>query len=131
MIKTFFRVLRELKEEESLRQKMKKDGREFRKVNLQINPCCNIEANYDNKNIMRLPLFYMIHSFLKDYNYDPESKQDKPIIISIKCSPDIEFDFPLYVSRKENLGFGVPLTTKEMIALGYIIPKLKGGKDGV
>lgn len=118
------RVIKQVLSEYKLEQMLKKDGYQVRETKLQINPCCNIEATYEKKSVMKLPLFYLLESFMKDYNYEPELKQEEPLTIRITVSPDIYFDFPLYVKKGidgKNL-FGTPYTSGELLKLGYMLP---------
>ena len=127
MFKIIMKVIKEVIAEVKLQEMLKKDGYEVRQTKVQLNPCSNIEAFYQGKSILKLPFFYMIESFMKDYNYEPELKQDEPLLIRITVSPDIYFDFPLYVKKGiegKNL-FGTPYTTEELIKLGYLIPSKK------
>jgi hypothetical protein len=121
MIKFIVRFFSEAWQEYKLSKMLKEDGYEPRVVKLQLNPCCNIEATYKNNVVMKLPLFYMIESFMKDYGYNPESMQDDKLMMKITCSADLDFSFPLYV-KKDGVLFNTPMTTRELHLRGYIIP---------
>lgn len=123
-MKILLRVIKEVWAEYKLEAMLKKDGYQVRQTKLQINPCSNIEATYQGKSLMKLPLFYLLESFMKDYNYEPEKKQSEPLFIRITVSEDIYFDFPLYVKKGiegKNL-FGTWYTSEELIKLGYMLP---------
>jgi hypothetical protein len=105
-----------------LKKKIAKDGYELRDVKQQINPLCEIEATYQGKEIFKQPFFFIMNTYLKDYGFDPETKNDGSLQVTFRWAKGMEFTFPLYVKKREDQTFGTILTMAEAVKLGYFIP---------
>lgn len=102
-------------------KKLKSKGYDVFIAKQQLNPYCNISAQYQGREFFNQPFSLILNTYLKDYGFDPETKKDGTLKISIVFGGEEYFLFPLYV-KKDGSNFGLPLTVTEAVKAGYIIP---------
>lgn len=64
-----------------------------------INPLWEIEVVHNGKSLIKMPFCFLIHTHLKDYGFDPDSKMSNTPIIVFRTSGKGEARIPLFVKK--------------------------------
>lgn len=63
-----------------------------------INPIWEVEiVDYDGKQITKMPFCFMVHTYLKDYGFSPDSQVTKSPEIILRIGKGAEAKLPLFV----------------------------------
>jgi hypothetical protein len=103
-------------------KKMKSKGYDCFMPKQQLNPLCEIKAEYQGKEIFKQPFMLVMCTYLKDYGFDPDSKSDGSLIVTFNWGGGMDMNFPLWVKKGEGSDFGKVITMDEAIKLGYFVP---------
>ncbi len=69
-----------------------------------FNPLWSVNFSHKGKDLGTLPLFFVLMTYLKDYGFEPETKLDPPICVTIDIGGPI-VKFPLTTTKKIELGY--------------------------
>lgn len=101
-----------------------------------LNPLCEVEVlglkhKDGTPNVFKQPFIFMVHTYLKDYGWDPESQIDKktPVVV-FRMAAGSELHFPLYIKDRPEGGFAQRFTPDEIIKKGYLLPQARQPEGG-
>lgn len=83
-----------------------------------LNPLWRIKAFHNGQELISLPLVFMVHTYLKDYGFEPDKKTNPSLIVVIDTGSG-EIKMPMFI--KNNAGLNGNFTAEVAREKGLIL----------
>lgn len=71
-------------------------------ANAYLNPLWQVSIEYKGKTLTAKPLSHFLHTYLKDYGFEPDEKLDPSPVMVIAINPAAIVKIPMFIKKFPN-----------------------------